>query len=683
MFQRVLIANRGEIACRIVETCRRLGVASVAVYSEADAEARHVRMADARVAIGPAAAAESYLDIERIVAAARESRAEAVHPGYGFLSENAAFASAVEAAGLAFVGPPAEVIERMGSKRAAKALMEDAGVPVIPGTAGQRDDAALEDAARRIGFPVLVKASAGGGGKGMRIVREPGELAAALAAARREALSAFGDDELILEKYLERPRHVEVQVFGDHHGNLVHLFERECSAQRRHQKILEESPAPGLATAEREALHAAGLAAARAVGYRNAGTVELLLERGGDFYFLEMNTRLQVEHPVTEATTGVDLVEWQLRVAAGERLPLGQEAIAQRGHAIEARIYAEDPGRGFMPASGTVERFLWPQGDPAVRMDTGIGDGDAVTPYYDPMLAKLVVHGSDREAALAHLTDALAGTVLFGPANNLDFLRRLVASPEFRRGEMDTGLVERRLDTLLEPEPPPPEAWRAAALAVLAAGQPCAAGGDPWARRDAWRLQPDTGMTVQLSHGGRSERLTVRGGGRRLRVLHTGEAADFERLGEDAGRGDPGGNGPGGPGGWSGQGSQGGQSGWLRLAPAARGAGVGAEILAFAGERRVQVVTEDAAWEFARDDPWAYETPRTEDDIHPTAPMPGTVVAVAVAEGERVSRGDTLLVMEGMKMEFTLKAAADGVVEKLHVDPGDVVAAEAPLVDLA
>ncbi len=450
MFSRILIANRGEIACRVIRTARRMGIDTVAIYSEADEGAMHVAMADEARLIGPAPPRESYLNIDRVVAAARDSGAEAMHPGYGFLSENAEFAEACAAAGIVFIGPSPDAIRAMGSKAAAKALMEAHGVPVVPGYHGaDQDDSLLLAEAEGIGFPVIIKASAGGGGRGMRVVADAGEFARALDGARREAKGAFGDDTMLIERYLERPRHIEVQIFGDSHGNIVHLFERDCSIQRRHQKIVEEAPAPGLTQERRLYIGEAAVAAARAVDYVGAGTVEFIAEDGAErFYFMEMNTRLQVEHPVTEAVTGLDLVEWQFRIAAGERLPLRQEEIALSGHAIEVRLYAENPARGFLPATGTLHRLHWPQGE-AIRVDTGVRPGDTVTPFYDPMIAKIIAHGSDRATARARLARALADTALLGVATNLGFLARIVADADFAAGAVDTGFIERRRAALL------------------------------------------------------------------------------------------------------------------------------------------------------------------------------------------------------------------------------------------
>jgi len=498
MIRRLLVANRGEIAVRIVRACREAGVESVAVYSDADASAPHVVLADRAVRIGPPPAAESYLHIGRIIDAARASGADAVHPGYGFLAENPAFAAACADAGLVFVGPPADVMARLGVKPAARRLAMEAGVAVVPGVEpAEQHEAALVDAARRLGTPLLVKAAAGGGGKGMRVVRAADEIGEAIGAARREALAAFGDGTLYLERLIDRPRHVEIQVVADAHGHLIHLFERECSAQRRHQKVVEESPSPALTPHLRARMGEAAVAVARAAGYRNAGTVEFLVEGDGDaarFYFLEMNTRLQVEHPVTEAVTGIDLVRTQLAVAAGEPLPWRQDEIGQRGHAIECRVYAEDPGQGFLPQAGRLLLYREPDG-PGIRVDSGVVEGSEVGVHYDPLLAKLVVHAETRAAAIARARTALAQFPILGLATNVSFLSRLLDHPAFRRGTIDTGFLERELGALLRPPDAEACALAAAAAAVLAgtpaprveaAGRP-AADADPWVALRGWR----------------------------------------------------------------------------------------------------------------------------------------------------------------------------------------------------
>ncbi|MEY8877037.1 MAG: acetyl/propionyl/methylcrotonyl-CoA carboxylase subunit alpha, partial [Leptothrix sp. (in: b-proteobacteria)] len=473
MFTKILIANRGEIACRVIKTARRLGIATVAVYSEADANARHVRLADEAVLIGPAAARDSYLRADKILAVAQATGAQAVHPGYGFLSENADFADACAAAGIVFIGPPASAIRAMGSKSAAKALMDKAGVPLTPGYHGDRQDPIfLAGQAELIGYPVLIKASAGGGGKGMRRVDRHEDFAAALASCQREASNAFGDDHVLVEKYVLKPRHIEIQVFGDTQGDCVFLFERDCSVQRRHQKVLEEAPAPGMTPERRAAMGKAAVEAAKAVGYVGAGTVEFIANQDGSFYFMEMNTRLQVEHPVTEMITGLDLVEWQLRVASGEPLPLRQEQLSLNGHALEARIYAEDPDKGFLPATGRLLHLAPPPESDHVRVDTGVEQGDEITPFYDPMIAKLIVWDQDRPRALARMRAALAQYRVAGVANNVEFLQRLVTAPAFAQADLDTGLIEREQAVLFPSAQSaamtvPQEVWALAALAEL------------------------------------------------------------------------------------------------------------------------------------------------------------------------------------------------------------------------
>jgi 3-methylcrotonyl-CoA carboxylase alpha subunit len=659
MFTKILIANRGEIACRVIRTARRIGIATVAVYSEADAAALHVGLADEAWLIGPPPARDSYLNIARVIAAAHDSGARAVHPGYGFLSENAEFAEACAKAGLVFIGPPVEAIRAMGSKAAAKALMESHGVPVVPGYHGaEQDPAPLLAAAERIGFPVMIKASAGGGGRGMRIVTRPDEFARALIGAKREAAGAFGDDRVLLERYLERPRHIEVQVFGDSHGNIVHLYERDCSIQRRHQKVIEEAPAPGLSPARRKELGKAAVAAARAVGYVGAGTVEFIAE-GKSFYFMEMNTRLQVEHPVTEAVTGLDLVEWQLRVATGEELPLRQQEIALRGHAIEARLYAENPERGFLPSTGVLHRLHLPPPD-AARVDTGVRQGDAVTSFYDPLIAKLIAWGEDREAARIRLQRALADTAILGVVTNLGFLHRVVGDPDFAAGNIDTGFIDRRRDALLPPQPPPEIALAAAALSRLlgqaaAAVRPGAADRfTPWARVDGWRLNGDAApQTLVFRHGG--EELTVTAitdsAGWRLRFGERDCRATAEHRPDG------------------------------RLAVTLDGRTVQLRTLEHDGE--LAVFVHGGVWHFTAVDPLL---PPPEADAGAgrlTAPMPGRVIQLLVTSGEAVRRGQPMMVIEAMKMEHTIAAPRDGIVAAVHYAAGDPVEEGAELIALA
>src|SRR5260221_321289 len=515
MFEKILIANRGEIACRIQRSARRLGIATVAVYSDAEVIALHVRIADEAVHIGRAPARESYLRGEAIIAAALRTGAQALHPGYGFLSENDQFAAACARAGLVFVGPPPEAIRAMASKSAAKTLMQQAGVPLVPGFHGEEQSPALlQQEAERIAYPVLIKASAGGGGKGMRRVDRAADFAAALASCQREASASFGDARVLIEKYLLQPRHIEIQVFTDTHGNGVYLFERDCSVQRRHQKVLEEAPAPGMEPRRRARMGAAALAAAKAVGYVGAGTVEFIVEPGGRFFFMEMNTRLQVQHPVTEMITGLDLVEWQLRVAGGEALPLRQKELAINGHAIEARIYAEDPGRGFLPATGRLEHYRTPAATASVRIDSGVAQGDEITPYYDPMIAKLIVWGESRELARDRMLKALEQVQIVGLSNNVQFLSRLVASPAFAGADLDTALIEREQAWRFGATPPvPEEALIGAALRIVEIQRQGAhegPGAEVWRRADSWRLNAPAARTFHFRTQGADRYLVVR-----------------------------------------------------------------------------------------------------------------------------------------------------------------------------
>ncbi|HEX9051971.1 MAG TPA: acetyl/propionyl/methylcrotonyl-CoA carboxylase subunit alpha [Anaeromyxobacter sp.] len=660
MFEKILIANRGEIACRVIRTARRLGIRTVAVHSEADANARHVRLADEAVAIGPAAARESYLDGARILEAARATGAQAVHPGYGFLSENAAFAEACERAGVVFIGPPAAAIRAMGSKSAAKALMEKAGVPLTPGYHGEsQDPALLAREARRIGFPVLIKASAGGGGKGMRRVDAAEDFEAALASCRREAAQAFGDDRVLVERYVLRPRHVEIQVFGDRQGDVVHLFERDCSVQRRHQKVLEEAPAPGMTPERRAQMGAAAVDAARAVGYVGAGTVEFIVDPSGGFYFMEMNTRLQVEHPVTEMITGLDLVEWQLRVAAGEPLPLRQEQLRIDGHALEARVYAEDPDRGFLPSTGRLLHLAQPETSYHVRIDAGVDEGDEIGPWYDPMIAKLVVWDATRERALARMQTALAQLRIVGVANNVEFLSRLVASPAFAAAELDTALIDRERDFLFPPSrETPEEAWLLAALAELERERAGAARAgrttaSPWDARDGWRLNSRARRTITLRLGEVQQEVSVEYGTGGY-TLAVGAGEKVAASGE-----------------WADHGAFRARIGERRVHAA----------VVVAGERR-HVFLEGRAYPFARVDP-SHGAGRGDDaGGRLTAPMPGKVIALLAEAGKRVERGAPLLVLEAMKMEHTIKAPRAGIVKAFRFEPGDQVSEGVELVEL-
>jgi 3-methylcrotonyl-CoA carboxylase alpha subunit len=656
--RRLLIANRGEIACRIMRSCRRLGIETMAVYSSADARARHVREADSAVPIGGAAPAESYLDAGRIIEAALAAGVDAIHPGYGFLAENAGFARACCEAGLVFVGPKADTIRRMGSKREAKSIMEDAGVPVVPGYHGSEQSIeALAARAGQVGFPLLIKPSAGGGGKGMRIVRSAEEFEAALSGARREALKAFGEEEVILERYIERPRHVEVQIFGDRHGNVVHLWERECSTQRRYQKVIEEMPSPLLDEETRARITAAAIDAARAVEYLNAGTVEFIVSPDRQFWFMEMNTRLQVEHPVTEMVTGIDLVEWQLRVAMGEPLPMAQAEIPRRGHAIEARIYAENPANGFLPSTGRIRRMRSPERHAAIRLDSGIEEGDEVSHHYDPLLAKLIVHGLDRRECLLRLREALAHTAIAGVATNLPLLRALAAHPVFAAGEVDTGFLDRELEDVLWNVPEPPltitaiAAWRIAR--ELPRPTASADPWSPWAVADGWRGAGGGGTRVRLLDGaGRRHELRLEFRGSSCRV-HSG-SHHIDAVIEDRGDGLV----------------------WLDCK------GLSGEALVTADAGRIYVGFADHGWDFVVEPLFADESRQAEQDTRPVAPMPGTIVAIKVAPGERVAAGQPLLIMEGMKMELTLSAPVAGIIERLLCAEGDSVDAEAVLVEL-
>lgn len=660
MFNRILIANRGEIACRIIRTARRMGIATVAVHSQADAAALHVRMADQAVEIGPPPAAESYLSVERIIAAALETGAEAIHPGYGFLSENPQFVEAVEAAGLVFIGPSAASIRAMGLKDAAKRLMEKAGVPVVPGYHGEAQEVVvLAGKAAEIGYPVLIKARAGGGGKGMRRVERPEDFRDALASARREAKAAFGDDRVLVEKYVGKPRHVEVQVFGDNHGNVVHLFERDCSLQRRHQKVIEEAPAPGMSGAMRAAMTEAAVKAARAINYSGAGTIEFIVDssRGmsaDGFWFMEMNTRLQVEHPVTEAITGLDLVEWQLRVAAGETLPLAQEAIVMNGHAVEARLYAEDATRGFLPAIGTLHHLRFPSG---VRVDAGVEVGDAVQPWYDPMIAKVIAHGADRAEALDRLAGGLEGIEIAGSVTNAPFLARLVRQPDFARGDVDTGLIERELADLTALVATPDRVVAAAALLALGLDSP-RRGSDPFDVLGGWRLWEAPRQYGELAWEGERHSFA-------LVPLDAGKRAGAGRWSVE----------------WDGSRHS------LSLEPLPGGKylltdGHGqAELSSARWPGHVTLFFQGQAFDFAIPDPFAAAGGESGGDSV-VAPMPGLVKIVHAGAGESVVRGAPLLVLEAMKMEHTMIAPRDGVIAAMNVAAGDQVVEGASLVSL-
>ena len=613
MMGSLLIANRGEIACRIVRTARRLGIRTIAVYSDADANALHAREANEAVRIGPSPARESYLVGDRIIAAAKETGAEAIHPGYGFLSENADFAQTVIDAGLVWVGPSPASIRAMGLKDAAKKLMAEAGVPVTPGYHGE--DQAPERLAREakaIGWPVLIKAVAGGGGKGMRKVEAAGEFPDMLESCRREAAAAFGDDRVLIEKYIDRPRHIEVQVFGDSHGNIVHLFERDCSLQRRHQKVIEEAPAPGMDEATRAAVCEAAVKAARAVDYVGAGTVEFIADaseglRPDRIWFMEMNTRLQVEHPVTEEITGEDLVEWQLRVAAGEPLPKRQDELEIRGHAVEARLYAEDPAHQFLPSTGRLDHFVLPR---TVRIDSGVEEGDRISPWYDPMIAKLIAHGPSRELAIDELIGALEAVEVWPVRTNAGFLARAAADSDFLAGEVDTGFIPAKLETLV-PDPAPSESvWNLAAMAMLAADfGPAEQEEGPWASLPGFRPNAPAAARISLRHGAATRTIEA-GGELPLEGVATAEGGSVLVFAD-------------------------GQAFAFAL-PGAGGAGGGGDSL--------------------------------DGDVE--SPMPGRVIAVEVAAGAEVKRGQKLLTLEAMKMEHSLTAPFDGMVTELNVGEG-------------
>ena len=655
MFNKILIANRGEIACRVAATARRMGVLTVAVYSDADASARHVRACDEAVHIGAAPPRESYLGWQRILAAAQRTGAQAVHPGYGFLSENAEFAQACVDAGLVFICPPASAIRAMGSKSAAKTLMEKAGVPLVPGYHGRDNDPALlAREAGRIGYPVLIKASAGGGGKGMRRVDAAADFAAALASCQREAEASFGDDHVLVERYVLRPRHIEIQVFADTQGHCIHLAERDCSVQRRHQKVLEESPAPGLSVARRAELGAAAVAAAQAVGYVGAGTVEFVAEEldDGDIraYFMEMNTRLQVEHPVTEAVTGQDLVEWQLRVAAGQPLPLAQDDVRLRGHAIEARICAENPDANFLPATGTLQVARWPahvsfeRSDASPRIDRGFDEGDTISPHYDSMIAKLIVWGADRAQALARLDAALAATHIVGLHTNVAFLRRVVNTRAFATADLDTALIERERAALFEQAPLPIECAAAGVVARELALEAALQGNDPWSRRDGWRMFGGATRRFDLDVGGTPQRATLHrdhAGALTLAVAGTRAVFASRPLGDD--RYD------------------------VSLGDARWTLAVYAE-----GER-ITVFAPQGSQALQEIDPLAHAGEGAVEG-RLTAPMPGKVVALLARAGEVVKAGQALAVMEAMKMEHTIASPRDGTVAELLYAVGDQVA---------
>jgi 3-methylcrotonyl-CoA carboxylase alpha subunit len=664
MFDRLLIANRGEIACRVIRTAKRLGIKTVAIYSQADAGALHVDLADEARLIGPAPARESYLAIDKIIEIARRAGAQAVHPGYGFLSENAHFAESCAQAGLTFIGPPPSAMRLMGSKASAKTLMERAGAPVVPGYHGEATDVAtLSEAAARIGFPVLIKASSGGGGRGMRVVREASALPEAIAGAKREAQASFGDDRLLIEKYLSRPRHVEIQIFADAHGGCVSFLERDCSMQRRHQKILEETPAPGLSPELRQAMRQAAVAAARAVGYVGAGTVEFLVQNDS-FFFLEMNTRLQVEHPVTEMIARQDLVEWQLRVACGERLPLTQDELLMRGCAVEARVCAEDPARDFLPSVGEITHLRPPRESEVIRVDTGVRAGDRITHYYDSLLAKLITWGADRAEALRRLRAALEAFEIAGVSTNLDLLRALVAHPQFQRGEFDTGFVEAEMPRLAMATAPTLDeeaiilaAGAAAWLADLRRREETRAAdcGDPWspwAMTDGWRINRAGHHDIEFDFDARRLRAKIQplaAGGFRLEAQATSAIVEAK---EHDGRMR------------------------LRVDGAAREVGVVRR-----GEEFAVILLGRNYW-LTPVDPLKPPARAADLDQQLRAPLPARVTRIFVAEGEKVKKGTPLINLEVMKMEVALTAPRDGQIESILCAEGEWMAEGAKLAAL-
>ena len=666
MFTTILIANRGEIACRVASTARKLGIKTIAVYSDADAQAKHVANCDIAVRIGNAPANESYLKSRSILDVALEYGAQAIHPGYGFLSENEDFATACAQEGVTFVGPPPGAIAAMGSKSAAKNLMAKAGVPLVPGYHGENQEALfLREQADSIGYPVLIKASAGGGGKGMRVVESSADFDAALASCQRESLASFGDDRVLIERYLQKPRHIEIQVFADTFGQCIYLFERDCSIQRRHQKVIEEAPAPNMSEDMRREMGEAAVAAARAVNYLGAGTVEFIVEPNGKFYFMEMNTRLQVEHPVTEMITGLDLVEWQLRVAAGEPLPLTQEQIQQSGHAIEVRIYAENTDKGFLPSVGTLRLLQLPDhvafenGD--VRVDSGVRCGDEISTYYDPMIAKLIVHGATREQARQRMQQALARTQVVGVHTNVAFLSRLMRDEAFVNSDVDTGLIERRRDGLLPEPTPAPDHVLAFAVVAMIEGSDSAQQAkllDPWLIRDGWRLNDDYC------------RAFVWGDGDELRTVRLFHEERHPWLDIDGRRHDIC---------WKSQhASDGAYRIALTFSETCRTATVmmqGSRVDVFVDGGHSVLFLHDPLEQGMQGD--------TALGAGLTAPMPGKIIAVNVRAGQRVKKGDALLVMEAMKMEHAVIAPAEGVIEEVYFGVGEQVSEGAALIAIA
>ena len=653
MFNKILIANRGEIACRVIATCRRLNIVSVAVYSDADRHARHVKLADEAWHIGGSRPAESYLRGEKILEVARASGAQAIHPGYGFLSENADFARACASAGVVFIGPSPEAITAMGSKSNAKALMEKAGVPVVPGYHGAKQAPSfLVNEATRVGYPLLIKAVAGGGGKGMRLVHRAEEFLPQLEAAKREAKNAFGDDDVLIERYVQGPHHIEFQVFGDHHSNVVHLFERECSIQRRHQKILEETPSPFLDAELREKMSAAAVAAAKTIGYTNAGTIEFIVGEDREFFFMEMNTRLQVEHPITELTTGVDLVEWQLRVAAGERLPLLQNEITRNGHAIEVRICAENPHNQFLPETGRLDRFIYDDRAEGVRVDTGVVEGDEIGIFYDSMIAKLIAYGRDRELARQRLAAALHATAVVGVKTNLAFLAKLVGHEAFARGAVDTHFIDQHAESLLAlAESTSDDALIFASVAALGQREASTLGHSPWSISSGWRLNGAAKCLLSFADplANKNIEINVEGyaGDYLISLRDRSFRVDVEHIANEK----------------------------FQLA-------IDDQIkngIVVAYQSQLAVHVDGERHELTRINPFAFEHAEEMNHGRLTALMPGRIVKVMAQVGDMVKKGQALLIMEAMKMEHTIHAPLDGEIERVFYKVDDVVPADAPL----
>ena len=655
MFEKILIANRGEIACRVIRTAKKLGIATVAVYSDADAQSQHVKLADEAIYIGESPAAQSYLQVERIIQAAKSTGAQAIHPGYGFLSENDQFALACKDNNIVFIGPPVEAILAMGLKATSKALMEKAGVPLTPGYHGSNQDAAfLKQQADSIGYPVLIKASAGGGGKGMRLVERSEDFLSSLASCKSEARSSFGNEDVLIERYVIQPRHIEVQVFGDTHGNYVHLFERDCSVQRRHQKVLEEAPAPKMPEDKLEAMRQAAIDAARAVDYVGAGTVEFIVEQDGTAYFMEMNTRLQVEHPVTEMITGQDLVEWQLRVAFGEALPKQQHELQIHGHALEARVYAEEPEKGFIPAIGQISYLHYPEQNDAVRVDSGIVEGDEISTYYDPMIAKLIVWGKNREAALTQMHHALGQFHVDGLGNNIAFLDRLVLCDSFKNANLDTGLIQREEAFLLKPS-----AEINAELVVSAAlielltrqAQNPVANNSVWQQKSFWRLNQQNAHTVQLQRNSLTLKVQFNTQDQGFVAHYNGQQFAVQGQFIDAHT--------------------------LALQLNAK-----QQKLAFSQNENGITLFHNGqthSFDYIKPDYQQQDEQGAENNL--TAPMPGVITQVLVAANARVKKDDVLMTLEAMKIEYSIRAPFDGIVASSYFQAGDQVKAGDELVE--